>query len=417
MPPPDASPTVSIVIPTRHRPRLACAAVTSVVEQATDHVTVIVSDNSANESDRQVVDSFCRTQDPHLVTYIRPPQPLAMTAHWDWALRSAMGSSGASHFAFLTDRMIFKPGFIQEAIELAARHPNDVLTYNYDKVEDSAVPIYLELEPWSGRLLAIEAAQLLWLSAQGVYSNALPRMLNTLVPRSILSAVRQRFGSVFASVSPDVCFAYRCLALVERILYYDKAGLIQYAIGRSQGINFLRGIQAPDVVDFAALAGGSTLNLPAAPVPAFQTMTNSVFHEYGFVRAEADSAKFPAIDQRAYLGAIGWDAQLLRDPERKRAVRRLLAENGWTTADTLRWLGRKVLQTAVRNPGRVLDALLAPLRRRARHFAKIDDAIAWAINHPRRRSRGVAHQWQLRPRTVDVEAGDRNTDKEALISA
>jgi hypothetical protein len=417
MPRPERSPTAAIVIPTRNRGRLACAAVTSVVDQASDRLTVIVSDNSANESDRQEVESFCRAQDPQLVSYIRPSESLTMTSHWEWALRRATEMSRATHFAFLTDRMIFKPGFLLELLEIAARYPADVLTYNYDKVEDTVVPIRLELEPWSGQLLAIDAAHFLELSARGVYSNALPRMLNTLVPRMVIDAIRRRFGSVFASVSPDVCFAYRSLALVDRILYYDKAGLIQYAIGRSQGINFHRGIAASDVVDFTTLQGGPN-NFAAAPVPQFQTMTNSMFHEYGFVKAEADSAKFPVIDRRAYLGAIAWDALALQDPARKRTVRRLLKENGWTAVDTLLWLGRKVGETAVRNPGRVVGALVKPLQRRTREFTDVTEAIGWAINHPRRRSRGLAHQWQLRPKPVmDEKPGDRNTDGEALISA
>ena len=418
MPPLDRRATATIVIPTRHRARLACAAVTSVVSQTAEGITVVVSDNSDNDADRQIVESFCRTQDPRAVRYIRPAEPMTMTAHWEWALRRAMDTGDATHLAFLTDRMIFKPGFLLDLLQLAARYPADVLTYNYDKVEDSAVPITLELEPWSGRLLAIDAVHMLELSAQGVYTNALPRMLNTLVPRTVLTAIRQRFRSIFASVSPDVCFAYRCLALVDRILYYDRAGLIQYAIGRSQGINFLRGIAAPDVIDFAALAGGSTLNLASAPVPQFQTMTNSVFHEYGFVKAEANSARFPDIDRRAYLGAIGWDALMLRDPARKRAVRELLKDNGWSTVDTLRWLGRKVSQTAVRNPGRVVDAVVAPIQRRRRRFTNVEQAIAWVINHPRRRSRGLQHQWQLRPQPLEDGArNDRNTEGEALISA
>ena len=418
MPPPDRRPTATIVIPTRHWARLACVAVTSVVSQTAEGITVVVSDNSDNDADRQIVESFCRTQDPRVVHYIRPAEPMTMTAHWEWALRRAMDTASATHLAILTDRMIFKPGFLSELLQLAVRCPADVLTYNYDKVEDTTVPITLELEPWSGRLLAIDAVRMLELSAQGVYTNALPRMLNTLVPRTVLTAVRQRFRSIFASVSPDVCFAYRCLALVDRILYYDRAGLIQYAIGRSQGINFLRGIAAPDVIDFAALAGGSTLNLASAPVPQFQTMTNSVFHEYGFVKAEANSARFPDIDRRAYLGAIGWDALMLRDPARKGAVRELLKDNGWTTVDTLLWLGRKVSQTAIRNPGRVFDALVAPIQRRRRRFTNVEEAIAWVISHPRRRSRGLQHQWQLRPRPLEDGArNDRNTDGEALISA
>src|SRR3982074_1656494 len=122
MPPPDHSATATMVSPTRSRRRLACAAVASVVSQATEGITVVVSDNSDNDADRQVVETFCRTQDPRVVQYIRPAEPMTMTAHWEWALRRAIETGGATHFAILTDRMIFKPGFLQELLELAARY-------------------------------------------------------------------------------------------------------------------------------------------------------------------------------------------------------------------------------------------------------------------------------------------------------
>jgi hypothetical protein len=391
--------------------------VLSVIRQAGDRVNVVVSDNSDTEQDRQVLQSFCAGQDPRLLTYVRPPQPLPMSAHWEWAMRQATQISRLSHFAVLTDRMIFRPGFLPELLEIADRYPDDVVSFNYDMVEDSTTPVHLELEPWSGQLLSIAAGRFLELSSRGVLSNALPRMLNSVAPRKILTLIRERFGSVFASVSPDVCFAYRCLALVDRILYYDKAGLIQYAIGKSQGINYERGIPAPEVADFAALQGGTTLNLAAAPVPEIQTMINSVFHEYGSVKAESQSRKFPEVDHRAYLGTMAWSAIVQRDSARKRDVWRLLSGQGWTPIDTLLWFSTRIGQMALHNPGRLLDAMVAPLRRR-RRFLSTDEAIAWAIRHPRRRSRSLAHQWQLRPRPVaEAPGNDRNADEEALISA
>src|ERR1700694_4206024 len=102
MPPLDRRATATIVIPTRHRARLACAAVTSVVSQAAEGITVVVSDNSDNDAGRHVVKSFCHTYAPRVVRYIRPAEPMTMTAHWEWALRRAMDTVSATHLAILT---------------------------------------------------------------------------------------------------------------------------------------------------------------------------------------------------------------------------------------------------------------------------------------------------------------------------
>lgn len=44
-----------------------------------------------------------------------------------------------------------------------------------------------------------------------------------LAARALLEAVRARFGSVCASVSPDLNFRFRCLADVDSILFYDAS--------------------------------------------------------------------------------------------------------------------------------------------------------------------------------------------------
>lgn len=414
--PPGRS-SLTVLIPTRHRPQLACAAITSVVEQAAGRITVVVSENSDHEADRAIVSTFVSRQDRKVVTYLQAPARLAMPQHWEWALQRAMETSPASHFTVLTDRMVFRPGFLPELLGIADRYFDDMISYNYDKVEDTTARIHLELERWSGRLLAIDAGHVLACASKGVLSHALPRMLNTMVPRGILDAVRTRYGSVFASISPDVCFAFRSLALVDRFLYYDKAGLIQYAIGRSQGINYKRGIAAPEVVDFAALLGGSSLDLNAAPVPEFKTMLNSVFHEYAFVKAETSSPKFPDIDRVAYLGAIASDALTMWDRGRTRSVLEQLRRRGWSWPLMAAWFVRKAVPAMVHDPGRLVEMLLRPLRQR-RHFSTAEQAIAWAIGHPRRPTSTLAHQWQLRPRVVDDrEIDGRNAGEEALLSA
>jgi hypothetical protein len=327
-------------------------------------------------------------------------------------MTTAMRVASSTHYTVLTDRMVFKPGQLREAVHHVARHPSDVLSYNYDKVEDARSPVHVEFEPWSGQLLELGAAHLLRLSARGVYSNALPRMLNTIVPRPVLDAVEQRFRSVFASISPDVCFAYRCLAVVDRLLYFDQAVLLQYAVGRSQGLNYARGIRAPEVVDFAAMLGGDRPNFSYAPIPFLQTVGNAMFHEYAFVRAEASSRKFPEIDRWNYLGAMAWNSRALQDRQWAAEVNQTLKTEGWTRWDSIRWVLQRAVPAVWHEPGRLLRPIMNRLSPR---FTNAQEALDYASRRRGRKSLSLAHQWQLRP-VVAAGASAKNAAAGALMS-
>jgi len=404
-------PWLTVVVPTRNRSALAIAAVKSVLSEGVS-ATVILSDNSTNDHDHEALAEFCSSQNPESLQLLRPAESLSMSGHWQWAMASAMQLTGSTHYTVLTDRMVFKSGHLREALRHVARHPSDVLTYNYDKVEDASSPVHVELEPWSGQLLELGAAHLLRLSARGVYSNALPRMLNTIVPRPLLGTLEQRFGSVFASISPDVCFAYRCLAMVDRLLYFDKAVLLQYAVGRSQGLNYARGIRAPEVVDFAAMLGSEKPNFSCAPIPSLQTVGNAMFHEYAFVRAEAGSARFPEIDRWNYLGAMAWNSRDLQDQQWAAEVNQTLKTEGWTRWDSIRWVLQRAVPAVWHEPGR----LLRPIRNRlSPRFTNAQEAFDYANHRRRRKSLSLAHHWQLRPKPLEAPSRRRKGPAEALI--
>ena len=114
-------------------------------------------------------------------------------------------------------------------------------------------------------------------------------MLNCVVPRGVLDAVRMRFGSVFSSISPDWNFAYRALEVVDSLLYFHKAnwfiirspeamaGVRTSALETVRMINFLASWRLP--VNFKA------------PYPEIITVWNALIHEYCSVREEAQSKK------------------------------------------------------------------------------------------------------------------------------
>jgi glycosyltransferase involved in cell wall biosynthesis len=119
-----------VVIPTRNRGSIAMNAIRSVLDQEAENVDLLVSDNSTSESDRETLASFHASCADKRLRYVRPPEPLSMTAHWEWAIQQALGSYSASHFLFLTDRMMFRSGAVNDVLRLAARYPDKIISYN-----------------------------------------------------------------------------------------------------------------------------------------------------------------------------------------------------------------------------------------------------------------------------------------------
>ncbi|MDQ6712041.1 MAG: glycosyltransferase [Candidatus Dormibacteraeota bacterium] len=412
---PPAYSGVTVVIPTRNRANLAEAAIQSVLDQGLSQVTILVSDNSTDDDGARALQAHCEGLDRRLVRYIRPPQPMPMSEHWDWVIHCALEQTGASHFLYLTDRMVFKAGALGSLIERARRFPDKVISYNVDRIDDFDQPVFLDQKSWSGKLLEIPADHLLYLTSRAVHPACLPGMLNCIVPRPLFDEIDRRFGSIFASISPDFCFAYRCLDVVNAILYYDKSLLIQYSIDRSNGLSYARGIASVDSADFLRQLSGVRMNY-AAPVPEFQTITNAVLHEYCVVKQESGSSKFREIDWFDYLGAteraLGW----IEDPALSAEMRRLLKKQGWNRKKHYAWVLRKVAALLRHSfPGMVRQSVVRitcahqlqpawmwlarygvePPASGRFHFSSAAEAMAYDQRFPRKRARHLGHLWHL----------------------
>jgi glycosyltransferase involved in cell wall biosynthesis len=101
---------LAVVIPTRNRAELAINALRSVLAESSPAVHVVVSDNSTALEEAEKLSRFCTELGADQVRYIRPPHPQGMSDHWQWALEQARGQSESTHFTYLTDRMVFRPG-------------------------------------------------------------------------------------------------------------------------------------------------------------------------------------------------------------------------------------------------------------------------------------------------------------------
>lgn len=317
-----------IVIPTRNRAELAINAIRSVLNQEGCEFSLLVSDNSTSLEEVERLSEFCRQLSDERLRYIRPPEPLAMPEHWEWAMREGLSDDSVSHVTYLTDRMVFKSGALNRLLSLLARHPNNVISYNNDMIMDYVTPVLLRQASWTGRLFELNTVDILAASSRvcnWITFSCVPRMLNCIVPREVLNLISARFGNLFLSIAPDLCFAYRCMERVDTILYYDKALLVSYGHSQSNGASYTRGIITKDYADFMANLEGRKPHY-AAPVPEFMTGTNCVVHEYCFVKEDSQSSKFPEVNRKKYFESIAADIALLENPQLKRELSLLLEQ-------------------------------------------------------------------------------------------
>jgi len=402
-----------IVIPTRNRSDLARDAIRSVLDQGATNLSVMVSDNSTSQDESEQLAAYCRQLKTDSVRYVRPPQPLPMPEHWEWAMKQALADSSASHISYLTDRMVFKRGELVNVISLSERFPDQVISYNNDIILDYAEPVQLKQASWTGRVFELNTAGMILASAQvstWLFFYCTPRMLNTIVPREVLNRIIKRFGNLFLSLYPDLSFAYKCLETLESILYYDRSVLISYAHSRSNGASYHRGVITKDYADFLANLNGKTLNY-AAPIPELMTATNAAIHEYCFLKAESQSAKFPDIDLERYLSSVAAEISSIEDPKFKKEMESLLEKHRLNIATESRKSLVEKLQVLAAKLARLSPRWLVSLERpqvlwnlledrfgverrgfndKIREFETVEAALKFGERNPRVRNWGAS---------------------------
>ena len=356
---PVSSMRLAVVMPTRNRSDLAIRAIGSVLPQLPEGSVVVVSDNSTQEQDKSTLRAYVQGLARGDVQYLRPPQDMAMSAHWEWAFSEVSSIPEITHTTVLTDRMIFKQGAIHRLAGLVAESPGSIISYSHDTVDDYSTPVRLQCGAWSGTTLEVTSARLLELSATMTNYMALPRMLNSIVPVVHLEKIRAVFGNVFDSVAPDFCFAYRTLSQVDSIRYVDESLLVHGSIARSNGASYARGQLSPDHADFVAKLGGGSLN-PAAPVPGFETVSNTIISEYELIRHQTGLPKFVPVDMDAYFARMEVEISEIHEPSVSRRMRALFNDSGGASLAVPRSTWRRRLQRLPsRRPSYLVSALLA----------------------------------------------------------
>jgi hypothetical protein len=381
---------IAALIPTRNRDALAEAAVRSLRDQDCE-LEIFVSDNSSTPG---TLPGFCREQGVH---YLRPDGELSNADHWDWALRQVLDRSGATHITVHRDREWSKRGSWGALGAKSAQHPRSIVSFAVDSITNTPPPLRLWQPPWSGKLLRIRTARVAELIASGRFlqagGQALPWLVNCVVPRPVLQSLLERFGDICRGASPDIAFIARVLGTFDHYLHADVVPAVLYAPDRSTSTAYLRG-GGPAYDDFRKLHGeGAWLEL--APVPGIDLGSNMILHEYERVR-RATNGRLPPLDDAACRRELAASLRAVPDPDRRAELARALGIAVPKPYPRLRWAwgARQALVCGA--------ARLGIRPRNSSGFAFPDDAAALqhALRHPRARRGNHRHLALLEPEEI-----------------
>jgi hypothetical protein len=323
--------TLAIVLPTRHRPAFAISAIESLLAEPSGDLSVFVSDDSSSEADLEQLAEFCRGVGDDRLTYLRPPEVLPMPTHWNWALEQTLARTDATHIGVTYDRKVWRPGSLRLLADVCRDRPEQIVTYICDFTYPSGDGAGAWQMPATGKLYELRSATVLEMTAEGLLDEmgqAFPLLSNCVVPRRILERVRERFGDICDSSTPDTAFAYRFCALEDRYLHLDRPLGVLYGRAYSTYAALNRGETAGSWGDFTQLWGDRPWT-EASPLGELRFASNVGFHEYNLVRAAVGGNSFPPIQREGYLRALARGLPLLEDSDRKAEMRALLEQQGW----------------------------------------------------------------------------------------
>ncbi|MDN5928928.1 MAG: glycosyltransferase [Hyphomicrobiales bacterium] len=291
-------PRFSIVITTRNRSDLVLNSLQSVLEQDFGDFDVIVSDNSDNDHAASVAAAINPFLSDARLRYIRPPRPLPMTAHWEWAVEQALGE----YVGILTDRMVFRL-YTLSAVDAVIRASRPSVV-SFERTNFIEVPQAFAVSPVKGISITTRPT----LDKIQAFARAdfrpmdTPRFLNGFASAEFLSHLRTEYGSVFTGTSPDYGFLMRVLDQLDEFPFIETPLLIKHSENRSNGKSFTHlnlTKTSQDFLEFTRREQSEFLTF--SPIPDDLIMVpNVMMREYEIGRHNQRSGRFMLFDKQLF---------------------------------------------------------------------------------------------------------------------
>jgi hypothetical protein len=243
----DAPPLISLVVPTRDRPEFVRAILAELERQTFRDFEVIVSDNAL----RRPLNPNPPVFDGVRFRYVRPPAPVWMTDHWEFALAHARGR----YVGVLGDKSTLVLDALEEVVACIRRESPDAISWavgNFRPLTaDLAGPGVVTLPRIPhGRLARVDASEALdyllttYFDPSASADHQLEirgSLYHGVYSAALIAAVRSRFGRVFHHYAPDVTAQCAGLQVARNVIAIGRPLEIVLAgpsNGRAIGTNF-----------------------------------------------------------------------------------------------------------------------------------------------------------------------------------
>jgi glycosyltransferase involved in cell wall biosynthesis len=212
------SPRFSVAIPTRDRASTLEFTIRTCLAQTFEDFEIVVADNSTTPATRELVD---RLSSPR-IRYVRPPQPLAMTDNWEFAVSECRGEFitliGSDdglmlHSLAEMDRLLRMLGANLLRWDAVCYYWPDLPAQVFARCNQLVIPTkqtdwYLPIHRHEG------SAKIRSCINFEIPYSYLPMIYSSVIHRDLLDALRQKTGRVFQSACPDIysSFAFASVA-------------------------------------------------------------------------------------------------------------------------------------------------------------------------------------------------------------
>ena len=282
----EKRPLVSIVIPTRDRPMFIEKAIRSYNALCDLGVEIIISDNSIipSSSDR-IKESLRGTS----IKYVRPPNPVGMVDHWNFAIDAASGQ----FIGMLTDKTFPLhrewPKLLQllesqcQSVDLVSWTSDDYFPDDMTNFFGAGHHLIRSGIEWSTTEFAPKTELMTRLNGDrhrddmspGEYSRG--KICFGVYSRQLCQQMKATTGFVFHPFSPDYTSLSVALCLAERAIHIDHSPVVQIntdisnggAISKSNSaaLNYIQSVEGIQYLDFLPFQG------------LYSSLSNLVLHD------------------------------------------------------------------------------------------------------------------------------------------
>lgn len=123
------SPFISIVLPTRDRSDFVPLVLKFLHKQTFTNFEVIISDNGVDDLCLEKIKGYLVDS---RFKYKRPPEPMNMTEHWNFAIEGALGE----YISIFNEKFFLRKDALQVIYETYQAHKPDLISWNYEWLGD-----------------------------------------------------------------------------------------------------------------------------------------------------------------------------------------------------------------------------------------------------------------------------------------